>query len=428
MPNYNREVLARVSLLLISVILALLQEYSFNKSFVIDIDSKLKFSAISDNRISGLSLASIKKENGNIVLDCEIIKSNYAWPFCEIAIELSSNKNPQSAGIDLSNFDSVKIFAQYVGLKNNSIRFQIRSFNPTYSTIEDDNTWKYNGLEVWPYKLDNPIEIPLNSLQVATWWLVEQNISIADSAPDLKKSMVIELATGNNIPAGSYQIILNKIEFHGKRFSTLSVYSIIILLWFIYAISGILSQLSYARKKHKHAEAKALELRKLNKLLNIETETLKDQITRDPLTGALNRSGIEPVFTTEIPIISLAFIDIDHFKKINDNYGHTVGDEVLVEFTSVISKNCRDTDFLARWGGEEFILVCPNTTIDQLFELTESLRNLLEEHEWPHGIQLTSSFGIAQKKNEDISSFIERADQALYSAKAQGRNRVISAQ
>ena len=251
MPNYNREVLARVSLLLISVILALLQEYSFNKSFVIDIDSKLKFSAISDNRISGLSLASIKKENGNIVLDCEIIKSNYAWPFCEIAIELSSNKNPQSAGIDLSNFDSVKIFAQYVGLKNNSIRFQIRSFNPTYSTIEDDNTWKYNGLEVWPYKLDNPIEIPLNSLQVATWWLVEQNISIADSAPDLKKSMVIELATGNNIPAGSYQIILNKIEFHGKRFSTLSVYSIIILLWFIYAISGILSQLSYARKKHK---------------------------------------------------------------------------------------------------------------------------------------------------------------------------------
>ena len=162
--------------------------------------------------------------------------------------------------------------------------------------------------------------------------------------------------------------------------------------------------------------------------MNIETETLKDQITRDPLTGALNRSGIEPVFTTEIPIISLAFIDIDHFKKINDNYGHTVGDEVLVEFTSVISKNCRDTDFLARWGGEEFILVCPNTTIDQLFELTESLRNLLEEHEWPHGIQLTSSFGIAQKKNEDISSFIERADQALYSAKAQGRNRVISAQ
>ena len=239
--------------------------------------------------------------------------------------------------------------------------------------------------------------------------------------------MIIELATGNNISAGNYQIILEKIEFHGKRFSTISVYSTIIALWFIYAISGIFSQLSQARQKSTLAEKKALELRKLNKLLNIETKSLKEKISRDPLTGALNRSGIEAVFIEDIPTISLAFIDIDHFKKINDKYGHGVGDEILVEFTKVISTNSRVTDFLARWGGEEFILVCPNTNINQLNELAESLRNILMTHNWPHGIQLTSSFGLAQKHEETITDFIERADGALYAAKAQGRNRVIIA-
>ncbi len=151
-------------------------------------------------------------------------------------------------------------------------------------------------------------------------------------------------------------------------------------------------------------------------------------MVRDPLTGVLNRCGIQAVFTSDTQIISIAFIDIDHFKSVNDSFGHVIGDDVLITFSKVISENSRDTDFLARWGGEEFILVCPNTTLKQVTEFSEKLRILVMEKEWPEGVKLTASFGVAQKNNtEAVTNFIERADKALYAAKAQGRNRVITA-
>ncbi len=105
-------------------------------------------------------------------------------------------------GIDLSSFEQVKIFAQYENIAPTGIRFYIRSFNPLYSKALDKETWKYNGIEYWLKNQSNPVEIPLNSLQVATWWLVDYNIPIAQSAPDFKHSMLVELSTGNNIPEG----------------------------------------------------------------------------------------------------------------------------------------------------------------------------------------------------------------------------------
>ncbi len=158
----------------------------------------------------------------------------------------------------------------------------------------------------------------------------------------------------------------------------------------------------------------------------MESKALKNQAERDPLTGALNRNGIEAIFTNEIEDLSLMFIDIDHFKPINDNYGHAIGDEILIAFVKLISENSRSTDFLARWGGEEFLLICPNTKLKEATELAESFRNLLMNHQWVNEIKLTASFGVAQKTKESVTDFIERADKALYSAKAQGRNRVVT--
>ncbi len=131
------------------------------------------------------------------------------------------------------------------------------------------------------------------------------------------------------------------------------------------------------------------------------------------------------MFINQIPILSIAFIDIDNFKQINDIYGHGVGDEVLKQFAALLSENCRDTDFLARWGGEEFLLICPNTNLEQIHFLAEEIRALIEDFSWSNNIRLTSSFGIAQRGKESITDFFNRADKALYAAKAQGRNQVV---
>lgn len=126
--------------------------------------------------------------------------------------------------------------------------------------------------------------------------------------------------------------------------------------------------------------------------------------------------------------ISIAFLDIDYFKKINDTYGHQTGDSVLQEFCQLIEKNTRKSELLVRWGGEEFILVCPNLNIHGMKALAEKLRTLIEAHQWPYDMRITCSFGIAERKIESNEDFLHRADEALYQAKAQGRNRIVVAE
>ena len=107
----------------------------------------------------------------------------------------------------------------------------------------------------------------------------------------------------------------------------------------------------------------------------------------------------------------------------NDTYGHNVGDQVLLAFAQTLSANTRTHDLLARWGGEEFVLACPDTTLDNASNLAEKLRRAIEISDWPKQLNITASFGVAQMlPQESPTDFIARADKALYVAKAQGRN------
>ena len=205
------------------------------------------------------------------------------------------------------------------------------------------------------------------------------------------------------------------------------MYGFIAAMWIVAALVLLAFNGLRASRNLKVVTRQAKELKQLNRLLNVETESLKNMAERDPLTGALNRSGIKPIFTQELKLLSLIFMDIDHFKQINDRHGHGMGDAVLKEVVRLVQYNCRATDCLARWGGEEFLLVCPNTDSFAAQDLAESLRLLIEENHWVHDERLTASFGVAQRLNETNSDFIKRADMALYDAKAQGRNRVVVA-
>ena len=158
----------------------------------------------------------------------------------------------------------------------------------------------------------------------------------------------------------------------------------------------------------------------------------------DDLTGSLNRRCIMRFLGDEISRAhrtgspcSVSLIDLDWFKRINDTHGHPIGDEVLKTFAITVFANIRSVDRFGRYGGEEFLLVLPDTPEDVAVRLLDRLRAIVADLDWSafsSGMRVTVSAGIATlKANETSDTILARTDAALYKAKAQGRNRIASA-
>lgn len=161
---------------------------------------------------------------------------------------------------------------------------------------------------------------------------------------------------------------------------------------------------------------------------------LQDLSIRDPLTGLSNRRFFSHAFNEELARISrkeadlsLIFADLDHFKRVNDSRGHHVGDEVLKATAAHLRACCRPYDIPARWGGEEFIILLPETDEQEAAHIAERIRASLQKGISPTiAFPITISIGVAQYRlGESLEALEERADQALYIAKQQGRNRVL---
>ena len=162
---------------------------------------------------------------------------------------------------------------------------------------------------------------------------------------------------------------------------------------------------------------------------NRELEVLS---VTDRLTGLSNRRKLDEVLEEELircrrygVEFAVIMMDIDHFKHVNDSHGHAVGDGVLQAMAQILREGTRDADALARFGGEEFVIVCRHATLDGAVDTAERIRAAIAAHDFPGVGHVTASFGAAACCNNDTSdSLLERADSALYRAKAAGRNRV----
>ncbi len=162
---------------------------------------------------------------------------------------------------------------------------------------------------------------------------------------------------------------------------------------------------------------------------------MKELAMRDKLTSLYNRHMFLEILNQTISRMKryninsvLIIADIDHFKEINDNYGHNKGDSVLKQFAEILNRNIRESDTSARWGGEEFVILLPNTNIDDGINIAEKIRGIIEQSDFNIGKTITCSFGVAEIKPEDSDKpvIIEKADKMLYKAKKNGRNRVES--
>ena len=211
-----------------------------------------------------------------------------------------------------------------------------------------------------------------------------------------------------------------KVEhsFDYKNLIYISIFFLTILLVILYKNRSI-------KKINKELEISHREVENKNKLL-------EELSIKDSLTQLFNRNKLDEVLieesnksNTSSHLFGIIIIDIDYFKNINDTHGHLAGDKVLKEFAKLLESNLEKQDTVGRWGGEEFLIICSQITMNKLLKKAEKLRKTIDSNSFSLEDQLTASFGTSiYKKDENIDELIKRADDALYEAKSNGRNRI----
>lgn len=186
----------------------------------------------------------------------------------------------------------------------------------------------------------------------------------------------------------------------------------------------------------KKIDSKSLrkEFEDIEKFVRKSRRRLATLANADKVTGIFNRQYFDKISAEEFEKakvaqrnFSILFVDLDHFKEVNDNYGHRTGDDVLRAIAWLIQKACRNTDIVARYGGEEIVVILPNTVSDDAIKIGEEIREIVAKQTRERlGIAVTVSVGVAgfPQDGDSLSSILEKADQALYQAKEKGRNRV----
>lgn len=171
-----------------------------------------------------------------------------------------------------------------------------------------------------------------------------------------------------------------------------------------------------------------------NEMLQHKNRLLHELTRKDPLTGLHNRGHINEVLKAaferakrEGQVFSIVMVDIDHFKQINDNHGHHIGDQVLKLVSDLFEKNTDDHASVGRWGGEEFVIVCPESTQQKAMERAQTLCKQIAEHDFGVGKPVTASFGVISYRASfpTFEAMLVAADDQLYQAKNSGRNCVI---
>ena len=190
-------------------------------------------------------------------------------------------------------------------------------------------------------------------------------------------------------------------------------------------------------RKSDEAARNAVLQRELRIELARMTSQWARQATQDPLTGLGNRRALDlwlgPALSraTRGEPLLLLLMDLDHFKQVNDNFGHHIGDAVLRQVAQLISQHCRSSDLAVRYGGEEFLLALSGVPPDEAIEIAERLRQAIAAHAWQQlrpGLTVTVSMGLTSATEaSDAAGLLTLADRRLYAAKYNGRNRLIAA-
>lgn len=383
----------------------------------------------SDSVDGGSSAIRMDRTDSSIIVDYEL-REGYAYPYAGVKIYLGDGK---THGKDLSHYDSIFVWVKPRG--EGTVRLYMRGYDPAFYRDGEEGSYKFNEIEFFPLEETYPAVFVPQEFRVASWWVAQNEINVHKARVDLSNVPLVEIQTGTNAPLGYGTLEIKGLCFKGKKIAKVDLVTILVALWFVtFLIILVIRFFDYSRERAA-SRRKQEELEKNLEALQIEKSEYEKSSKEDALTGCLNRAGFNNVLMREqenlvkngCPV-SFVMLDIDHFKQVNDTYGHSVGDEVLVGLTRLIRDKIRNTDALVRWGGEEFVILCCDTPMQNAQFLAEKLRVAIESTTIIKQQVVTCSFGIAEMiPGEDIKKLFDRADKALYEAKKGGRNRVVSA-
>lgn len=313
------------------------------------------------------------------------------------------------------------------------------------SELLDEESWMHGQVAVVQHLIANPLD--LRTLEDATRCMKEviyKQGLLKHSLTEAKvtvKNMMLTFIDRLGIVAASTTTYHEKIGAFSQKISTAgNIKELNYVLDDVLRETSIIQaealtsrdQMMAARQEVLLAEARITELEAKLKLMS-------ELVREDQLTGSLNRRGLDDVFEREAAradrrgnALCVAMLDLDNFKRLNDTLGHVVGDEALVHLVRVVKETLRTMDVIARFGGEEFLILLPETNIEEATQTLTRVQRALTKHFFMHNnerVLITFSAGVALRAaTEDQASVVSRADKALYQAKKAGKNRVVAAE
>lgn len=415
-PLYRFKAIAIV----ITLLLFVSHDYFPKRALELQPESAKYIDKSVDSSIGGKSKLTWLDKN-NIHWVCEL-NEGAPYPYCGITIRWSNEPYQQ---LDFSNYDALEVNLEYKG-QARYLRVFLRNYYPSADIKDVIGQAKFNSISKSVKDFQDTTHISFNDLRVADWWIDNNQIPPEDIKPDVSKIIAVgfDLPYPNKI--GRHEFKLHGLRVVGEFISKESLYLAIIIFWAALLLTEMLISQIKLRTKVQLDGQQLQELRE-------KSAVYQEKAEHDKLTGILNREGlnrlIQELYSTQLlHQYTLLVIDLDYFKKINDEHGHTVGDTVLREVAEKLKNTVRSYDIVARWGGEEFVILfhCMDTNSIQHF--SEKIRQKIEFSSFVNGKfnHITISVGATNIVTSELfeQAFL-RADKALYEAKEKGRNTTV---
>lgn len=332
-------------------------------------------------------------------------------------------------GKDFRDYDAIEYTIAYEGSASR-VRLSLRIFDPDYAQTNDVHSTKFQSATVPVSELNKPVVVNLSEFTVASWWLRQRNARRQWSLPQFDNVVVVGV---DIFEPGVHKVQVEKIVLVTEWIKTDTLLVTLLSFWMLVFLgSGLVSFFRlYRRAQYERHLVTILEARQNR--MEAERQDLRELTDLDPLTGIYNRAGLEPfirqVFGNTGTAVELGamLMDIDHFKQLNNTWGHDMGDRVLRAFAAAIAANLREEDLFARWDGEKFLVICRNRTNETLLQFAEKLREITAGYTFggEFELKITVSIGTTMaQKGERFEVVMHRLNDALLHAKEGGRNRV----
>ena len=344
--------------------------------------------------------------------------------YCGVSLKVK----PPEAAKDYTDYRTATFSLGYSG-PNDRLRVKLHAYVPPQNPESANEILTGLDYIVAKQTLDEQFTIPVNA-----WHVSEPDLYSGEHGA-VQLDVVFDIVPP--LQTGQHALQVSQITLRGDWLPVSYWYGVVGVVWLVFNIVFLGKLLKVQQARIMNDANRLSQLTHFSSHLKEESEHYKTLSSHDPLTGALNRSGFAQEFRHLFPDnrlkmnSALLVIDLDHFKQVNDTHGHDVGDKVLQCCAETLFKNVRLNDRLVRWGGEEFILLCVDTSLQQAQLIAEKIRAMIEEMKIDaeqQSLSVTASIGVAVSHHlEDFDGLFQRADKALYSAKELGRNCVVLA-